>query len=91
MPEVIVVSYISTNSSQFAFNLLDVAGIGDFGNEYIPIYPDYGGSSSDILTVNIDVPEDKKLVDPQKMIDCFGTISNVGASYTISIEANLNC
>ena len=89
LPEVIVFSYISTNSSQFAFNLLDVAGIGDFGNEYIPIYPDYGGSSSDILTVNIDVPENKKLVDPQKMIDCFGTISNVGASYTISIEANL--
>ena len=37
LPEVIVVSYISTNSSQFAFNLLDVAGIGDFGNEYIYI------------------------------------------------------
>lgn len=89
MPEVIVVSYLNSNLSQFAFNLLDIAGIGDYGNEYIPIYPDYGGSSSDILTVNIDVPEDKKVVDPQKMIDCFGTISNVGASYTISIEANL--
>lgn len=89
LPEVIVVSNIKTNSSQIAFNLLLIAGIGDFGNDYIPIYPDYGGGSSDILTINIDVPEEKKPVDPQKMIDCFGTISNVGASYSISINANL--
>ena len=78
----------NNGASDLAFNLLLVSGIGD-PNEYVPIYPDYGDGSGDILIVNIDIPEEKKPVDPQKMIDCFGTISSVGASYSISINANL--
>jgi len=87
--EVVVISHLYSNFSFFAFNLLDIAGIGDYCDMYLPIYPDYGGGSDDILTLNINVPEDLKPVNPKKMIDCFGTISSVGATYSISIESTL--
>jgi hypothetical protein len=85
---VLGIRHLNTGALDFAFNMLLVGGIGN-PDEYVPIYPNYGDGSGDILTVNIERPEDKKSVDPKKMIDCFGTISSIGATYSISIQSNL--
>lgn len=94
LPDVIVTSTPNNSTYTVYFNLLNLVDIG-LNNQFIPVNPEYGyggGNNlalADITTINVDIPENKIPVNPKSMVDCFGTISNIGAKYSISIASNI--
>ena len=98
LPEVIVsASYNSSGISWITWmNLMALFDTSN-SNQYMLI--DYGGggggggggnaSVGNVITIDTETPENKTTIDPKKYIDCFSSISDIGASYVITIATDI--
>lgn len=96
IPEVIVSSSYSGSGISWGawMSFLAMFGGGGWGNEYMMI--DYGGggggggnTSGDVVTIDMEAPENKPAIDPKKYMDCFGNIPDNGATCTITIASDI--
>lgn len=70
-------------------------GNSDFENDYIgqvenmQLDETAGGGIIEVIEVEADDSAIKDSVNPRKMVDCFETISNTGATYSVKINADI--
>lgn len=96
LPEVIVSSSISAGggiSWGAWMSLLDMfGGGGGYSNDYMFIGGGGGGGGSysgNVITVDFEKWDSKDAVDVKKYINCFGSVPDAGASYSISISSDI--
>lgn len=97
LPEVIVsASYNSSGISWITW--MNLMALFDTSNSNQYILVDYGGgggggggdaSPGNLITIDIETPENKTAVDPKKYINCFGSIPDAGATYVITIATDI--
>ncbi len=67
--------------------------VGGNPNEYVSVNetlePGSDGSYDMIIQIDIDDPLQKLKIDLQKLIDCYGTITNEGAVYKVTINSDV--
>ena len=91
LPDAIVFSSLNgknnlTNS--YYFNLFNILGSNFYQNQYIPIEPNEFGIYGSLYNVNF-INDKKEAIDIISLINCFGTISDEGAKYSISVASLL--
>jgi len=97
LPPVTVYGYrVQSNSYSIFMSLYWLhGGNSDFENNYIGQVEDMqldetaGGGSIEVIEVEADDSAIKDSVNPRKMVDCFGNISNTGATYSVKINADI--
>jgi len=91
LPDVVVSTIINSKgnaiTNSYYWNLFNFLAISSYQNQYIPIDPSYFGYSSP-YTVNL-IDDKKPAIDLFSFINCFETISGVGAKYSLSIASLL--
>ncbi len=99
IPEVIVSSSYSDSGISWGswMSFLSMFGGGGWSNEYMMI--DYrggggggsggGNTSGDVVTIDMEAPENKPAIDAKKFMDCFGNIPDNGATCTITIASDI--
>lgn len=91
LPDAIVFSSLNgknnlTNS--YYFNLFNILGSNFYQNQYLPIEPNEFGIYGSLYNVNF-INDKKEAIDIISLINCFGTISDEGAKYSISVASLL--
>ena len=92
LPDVIVFSSINSKNNltnSYYFNLYNLYFNNSYQNQYIPIEPNiFGTYVGSLYSVNF-INDKKEAIDINSLINCFGTISDVGAKYSISVATLL--
>lgn len=94
LPDVIVYASYSDGGISWGdwYNLLAMinAGGGGYGGGSYYVSSGGGGSSSSpAVHIDFDSPESKDAIDVKKYINCFGTIPDAGATFTITIATDI--
>jgi len=91
LPDAIVVSSLNSKNNltnSYYFNLFNILGSNFYQNQYIQIEPNEFGTYGSLYSVNF-INDKKEAIDIISLINCFGTISDEGAKYSISVASLL--
>lgn len=95
LPEVVVVGYTDYSPVPTYWYFYDgMLGLNSGGSGTSYIYGasgPVGGDGGTIPTIQIDYefPENEKVIDVKKYLDCFGTVQEADATYTVTIATDI--
>ncbi|TAG09623.1 MAG: hypothetical protein EAZ13_08920 [Sphingobacteriia bacterium] len=95
LPPVSVTGYRRNTSSTYISMFWAHGGNAEFGDDFFGEVETFhqdeagGGGEIEVIEIEADDSENKDSINLKKIIDCFGTIPDAGATYTVKIHADI--